>query len=81
MGGGGKEGRQLPGANATQHHTLLPSPSSPLPCCPQANATFIEDPEMAARLMEANPNSFRKLVSGVGRCLGLGGLDGWVDGR
>ena len=35
---------------------------------------------MAARLMEANPNSFRKLVSGVGRCLGLGGLDvdGWM---
>jgi magnesium chelatase subunit H len=27
----------------------------------EANSTFIEDPEMAARLMEANPNSFRKL--------------------
>lgn len=29
----------------------------------EANSTFIEDPEMAARLMEANPNSFRKLVA------------------
>jgi cobalamin biosynthesis Mg chelatase CobN len=27
----------------------------------EANSTFIEDPEMAARLMEANPNSFHKL--------------------
>ncbi|GBF93905.1 magnesium chelatase subunit H [Raphidocelis subcapitata] len=29
----------------------------------EANSTFIEDPEMAARLMDANPNSFRKLVA------------------
>jgi magnesium chelatase subunit H len=29
----------------------------------EANATFIEDPEMAARLLDANPNSFRKLVA------------------
>lgn len=29
----------------------------------EANATFIEDPEMAARLLETNPNSFRKLVA------------------
>uniref|UniRef100_A0A061S850 magnesium chelatase n=1 Tax=Tetraselmis sp. GSL018 TaxID=582737 RepID=A0A061S850_9CHLO len=29
----------------------------------EANATFIEDPEMAERLMELNPNSFRKLVA------------------
>ncbi|KAG1675380.1 hypothetical protein FOA52_012299 [Chlamydomonas sp. UWO 241] len=29
----------------------------------EANSTFIEDPTMAARLMEANPNSFRKLVA------------------
>ncbi|KAI7837358.1 hypothetical protein COHA_008797 [Chlorella ohadii] len=29
----------------------------------EANATFIEDPEMAQRLMDANPNSFRKLVA------------------
>ncbi|WIA33976.1 hypothetical protein OEZ86_007071 [Tetradesmus obliquus] len=29
----------------------------------EANSTFIEDPEMAARLLEANPNSFRKLVA------------------
>eukprot|EP00197_Chlamydomonas_leiostraca_P005537 CAMPEP_0202865108 /NCGR_PEP_ID=MMETSP1391-20130828/5262_1 /ASSEMBLY_ACC=CAM_ASM_000867 /TAXON_ID=1034604 /ORGANISM="Chlamydomonas leiostraca, Strain SAG 11-49" /LENGTH=1401 /DNA_ID=CAMNT_0049544909 /DNA_START=11 /DNA_END=4216 /DNA_ORIENTATION=+ len=29
----------------------------------EANSTFIEDDAMAARLMEANPNSFRKLVA------------------
>jgi magnesium chelatase subunit H len=29
----------------------------------EANATFIEDPEMAQRLLDANPNSFRKLVA------------------
>merc|ERR1712159_203963 len=29
----------------------------------EANATFIEDQEMCKRLMETNPNSFRKLVS------------------
>ncbi len=28
-----------------------------------ANATFIEDDAMAKRLMDANPNSFRKLVA------------------
>ena len=28
----------------------------------EANSTFIEDKEMQERLMEANPNSFRKLV-------------------
>lgn len=28
-----------------------------------ANATFIEDPEMQKRLMETNPNSFRKMVA------------------
>ena len=28
----------------------------------EANSTFIEDPEMQKRLMDANPNSFRKLV-------------------
>ena len=28
-----------------------------------ANATFIDDPDMAKRLMETNPNSFRKLVA------------------
>lgn len=31
----------------------------------EANSTFIEDKDMQERLMEANPNSFRKLV----RCL------------
>lgn len=42
----------------------LPRPAPPRPAipAPQANATFIEDPEMAQRLMDANPNSFRKLV-------------------
>lgn len=29
----------------------------------EANATFIEDPEMAERMMDLNPNSFRKLVA------------------
>ncbi|GAX72580.1 hypothetical protein CEUSTIGMA_g36.t1 [Chlamydomonas eustigma] len=29
----------------------------------EANSTFIEDPAMAERLMNANPNSFRKLVA------------------
>ena len=29
----------------------------------EANSTFIDDPEMAQRLMDANPNSFRKLVA------------------
>lgn len=29
----------------------------------EANSTFIEDPDMAKRLMDANPNSFRKLVA------------------
>eukprot|EP00955_Chlamydomonas_euryale_P001090 12527-Chlamydomonas_euryale.AAC.4 len=29
----------------------------------EANSTFIEDPAMAQRLMDANPNSFRKLVA------------------
>ncbi len=29
----------------------------------EANATFIEDPEMAKRMMDMNPNSFRKLVA------------------
>ena len=29
----------------------------------EANATFIDDPEMAERLMQTNPNSFRKLVA------------------
>ena len=51
----------------------------------EANSTFIEDPEMQKRLMDANPNSFRKLVreaaatpSGIGSgsgsrlpCLGI----------
>jgi len=39
-----------------------------------ANSTFIEDDAMAKRLMDANPNSFRKLVAtfleanGRGKC-------------
>lgn len=38
----------------------MPAPPSLLL---KANSTFIEDPEMAQRLMDANPNSFRKLVA------------------
>ena len=30
----------------------------------EANSTFIDDPDMQKRLMDANPNSFRKLVCG-----------------
>lgn len=40
-----------------------PKPSSPPNHPAKANNTFIDDPEMAARLMQANPNSFRKLVA------------------
>lgn len=29
----------------------------------EANSTFIDDPDMAKRLMDMNPNSFRKLVA------------------
>jgi cobalamin biosynthesis Mg chelatase CobN len=29
----------------------------------EANSTFIEDEEMQKRLLETNPNSFRKLVA------------------
>lgn len=29
----------------------------------EANSTFIEDPDMAKRMMDLNPNSFRKLVA------------------
>jgi magnesium chelatase subunit H len=38
----------------------------------EANATFMEDPEMAARLMEANPNSFRKMVANFLEASGRG---------
>lgn len=29
----------------------------------EANNTFIDDPELAKRMMDLNPNSFRKLVA------------------
>lgn len=29
----------------------------------EANNTFIDDPEMQKRLLDTNPNSFRKLVA------------------
>lgn len=55
-----------PLARANSHlptHTVAPHVTLPSSYPhPQANATFIEDPEMAQRLMDANPNSFRKLV-------------------
>lgn len=38
----------------------------------EANSTFMEDPEMAARLMEANPNSFRKMVANFLEASGRG---------
>eukprot|EP00775_Hariotina_reticulata_P013861 gene13861-13983_t len=45
----------------------------------EANATFIEDPEMAARLMETNPNSFRKLVATFLEANGRGYWDATED--
>jgi magnesium chelatase subunit H len=38
----------------------------------EANSTFMEDPEMAARLMQANPNSFRKMVANFLEASGRG---------
>lgn len=45
----------------------------------EANSTFVEDPEMAARLMEANPNSFRKLVATFLEANGRGYWDASED--
>jgi magnesium chelatase subunit H len=41
----------------------------------EANSTFIEDPEMQQRLMDANPNSFRKLVASFLEANGRGYWD------
>ena len=58
-----------------RHSSCQPASLQIIPLL-QANATFIEDPEMAQRLMDANPNSFRKLVSpGVGVGAGCPGAD------
>jgi magnesium chelatase subunit H len=45
----------------------------------EANATFIEDPEMAQRLMDTNPNSFRKLVATFLEANGRGYWDASED--
>ena len=45
----------------------------------EANSTFIEDPEMAARLMDANPSSFRKLVATFLEANGRGYWDASED--
>eukprot|EP00887_Chlorella_sp_A99_P003735 scaffold7.g3735.t1 len=45
----------------------------------EANATFIEDEEMAKRLMETNPNSFRKLVATFLEANGRGYWDASPD--
>merc|ERR1712032_300870 len=41
----------------------------------EANDTFINDPEMAKRLMETNPNSFRKMVANFLEANGRGYWD------
>jgi len=45
----------------------------------EANATFIEDPDMAKRLMETNPSSFRKLVATFLEANGRGYWDASED--
>ncbi len=45
----------------------------------QANSTFMEDPEMAKRLMDTNPNSFRKLVATFLEANGRGYWDASPD--
>jgi magnesium chelatase subunit H len=40
----------------------------------EANNTFIQDPEMCKRLMDLNPNSFRKIV---GTLLEVNGRGYW----
>lgn len=47
--------------------------------CAQANATYMDDPEMAKRLMETNPNSFRKLVATFLEANGRGYWDASPD--
>eukprot|EP00884_Botryococcus_braunii_P002250 jgi/Botrbrau1/12025/Bobra.0293s0002.1 len=45
----------------------------------EANSTFIEDPEMAKRMMDLNPNSFRKLVATFLEAQGRGYWDASPD--
>jgi len=45
----------------------------------EANATFIEDPEMSKRLMDMNPSSFRKLVATFLEANGRGYWDATDD--
>ena len=45
----------------------------------EANATFIDDPDMAQRLLNANPNSFRKLVATFLEANGRGYWDASED--
>merc|ERR1711907_703419 len=45
----------------------------------EANSTFIEDPDMCARLMKTNPNSFRKLVATFLEANGRGYWDSSED--
>ncbi|KAK9822197.1 hypothetical protein WJX81_002621 [Elliptochloris bilobata] len=45
----------------------------------EANATFIDDPEMAKRLLDTNPNSFRKLVATFLEANGRGYWDASED--
>jgi magnesium chelatase subunit H len=45
----------------------------------EANATFMEDTDMAQRLMDANPNSFRKMVANFLEASGRGYWDASED--
>jgi magnesium chelatase subunit H len=45
----------------------------------EANETFMGDPEMAQRLMDANPNSFRKMVANFLEASGRGYWDASED--
>ena len=45
----------------------------------EANNTFIDDPEMAKRMMDLNPNSFRKLVATFLEANGRGYWDASED--
>lgn len=45
----------------------------------EANETFMGDPDMAKRLMDANPNSFRKMVANFLEASGRGYWDASED--
>jgi hypothetical protein len=57
----------------------VPEPSPPYltQACPKHLMLPAQDPAMAQRLMDANPNSFRKLVATF---LEANGRGGWVGG-